>query len=142
MSTKIPFLWFLILLILANTPINTIQASAVPIITNHTKSTAHQKVRNKKNRIKKQHKKQFKKRFKILQNTQTEPKGNFGNTLKIILGISWYPIAIGLLITALVLGITPLLVIAIILLVLPVLTLLILGLILIIGLMTFEGSLC
>lgn len=133
MNVRISFLSFLILLFLSSSPINTIQASAVPASTNANRS--NQKNKNKKNRIKKHRKKQFK-------NTKIKEKGTFLSTLSIILTAAWYPISIGLLITALVLGITPLLIVSIILLALPVAIALILGIIFLILLFTSTGDWC
>lgn len=143
MNTQTSILCFLILLFLSGSPIKSLQAAAVPVITSSNKTTlGSQKIKNKKHRIKKQHKKRFKNRLKHFKNTQTNKKGDFGSTFIKVLAIAWYPISIGLLITALVLGLTPLLVVAIVLLALPVFCLIVFGLILLISLMTFSGSLC
>jgi len=143
MNTQISILSLLILLLLSGSPLQSLQAAAVPVITSSNKTTANsQKVKNKKNRIKKQHKKRFKNRLKQFKKTQATPKDDFGTTLIKVLAIAWYPISIGLLITAIVLGLTPLLVVAIVLLALPVFCLIVFGLILLISLMTFSGSLC
>mgnify|MGYP000601478371 CR=1 FL=1 len=143
MNTQTSILYFLILLFLSGSPIKSLQAAAVPVITSSNKTTlGSQKIKNKKHRIKKQHKKRFKNRLKQLKKTQTNKKGDFGSTFIKVLAIAWYPISIGLLITALVLGLTPLLVVAIVLLALPVFCLIVFGLILLISLMTFSGSLC
>lgn len=133
MNVRISFLSFLILLFLSSSPINTIQASAVPASTNANRS--NQKIKNKKNRIKKHRKKQFK-------NTKIKEKGSFVSTLLIVLAAAWYPIAIGLLITAIVLGITPLLIVMIVLLALPIAIALILGIIFLILLFTSTGDWC
>jgi hypothetical protein len=133
MNIRISFLSFLSLLFLSSSPINTIQASAVPAGTNVNHS--NQKIKNKKNRLKKHCKKQFK-------NTKIKKKGTFASTLSIILTVSWYPISIGLLIIALVLGITPLLIVSIVLLALPIAVVLILGIIFLILLFTSTGDWC
>ncbi|MBL4650170.1 MAG: hypothetical protein JKY03_10595 [Aureispira sp.] len=133
MNARISFLYFLVLLFLSSSPINTIQASAVPIITNA--NNLNQKVKNKKNRIKKHRKKRFK-------NTKISQKYTSGSTLLIILVAVWYPISIGLLITAIILGISQLLIIAIVLLALPIAIALILITIFIILLFTSTGDWC
>ena len=96
---------------------------------------SNQKIKNKKNWIKKHRKK----RFKI---AKINERGTLEATLLTILAIAWYPIAIGLLITALVLGITPLLIVAIVLLALPIAVGLILGIIFLILLFTSTGDWC
>jgi hypothetical protein len=136
MNARISFLYFLTLLFLSSSPIHTIQAAVVPVITNTNHSNQnYQKIKNKKSRIKKQRKKKFK-------NTKISQKGTLGSTLLIILVAGWYPIAIGLLITAIVLGITPLLIAAIVLLALPIAIALIFAIIFIILLFTSTGDWC
>ena len=121
-------------------PINTIQASAVPVLKN-TNNIIH-KHQNKKNSFKKNHKKKFKKKFKQLKNTQTHHKGNSFMTLLITIVVAWYLIALVLLTIALVFGITPLLIAAIILLALPIALVLIFGIIFLILLLTSTGDWC
>jgi len=128
------------LLLLSSTPINTIKASAVPAITGN--STENQTFKNSKKRFKKRSKKRSKKRLRHLKNTTTKQQADFGTTFLIVLVIAWYPISIGLLITALILGITPLLIVSIVLLALPIAAALIFGLIFLIMLLTSTGDWC
>lgn len=140
MSIKLSFLFCLIFFLLGNSFTNTIQASAVPVIKSNT-STSKQ-FNHKKKQLKRKRRKAIKKRIQYFKEKQlTRPNSDVTHTLLVIVGIAWYPIAIALLVTALVLGITPLLVAAIIMLSLPLLLFLILGLILIIGLAT-SGDWC
>lgn len=136
MNLRISFLWFLILLFLSSSPINSIHAAAVPVITKT--NSPNKKIKNKK----RQHKKQFKKHLKKLKKTSTHQKGNPVTTFLLVFIISWYLIAIALLITALVLGITPMLIVSIILLVLPIAIVIIFGIILLILLLTSTGDWC
>jgi Flp pilus assembly protein TadB len=136
MNLQISFLWFLILLFLSSSPINTIQAAAVPVVTKVNSS--NKKIKNKK----RHHKKQFKKHLKKLKDTRTYQKGNPVTTFLLAFAISWYLIAIALLITALVLGITPMLIAAIILLALPIVLAIIFGIVFLILLLTSTGDWC
>ena len=138
MNAQISLLSLLLLLFLSSSPIQTLQASAVSVITNSNTRLNKQKVKSKRNRLKKQRKS----RLKYFKNTQTDQESDFGATFIKVFAIAWYPISIGLLITALVLGITPLLIVSIVLLALPIFCAIVIGLIFLIGLMTFKGSLC
>lgn len=136
MNLRISFLWFLILLFLSNSPINSIQAAAVPIVTQI--NSANKKIKNKK----RQRKKQFKKHLKQFKGTTTHQKGNPVTTFLAVFAISWYLIAIVLLITALVLGITPMLIASITLLLLPIVIAIIFGIFFLILLLTSTGDWC
>lgn len=143
MNIQISLLVFLTTLFLTSSPINTIQASAVPSMTNSSSiKQQNKRLKHKKSNLKKQQRKQFKSSLKQFKKNQTDKKRDFESTFITILAIAWYPISIALLIIALVLGLTHLLIASIILLSIPILAVLIFGLIFFITLLTSTGDWC